>query len=78
MVRDCFSYVEVATTLGPKILLKKEIGFPSCIMTAPMSFPLASTSRTKGLLESGNAKTGGVDITSFNFKNACCCCCSSH
>ncbi|KAG8091373.1 hypothetical protein GUJ93_ZPchr0012g21423 [Zizania palustris] len=56
--------------LGPKALLTKVIGYPSCDNTAPRLYSLATVSITNCLEKSGNARTGAVTRACFKARKA--------
>ena len=67
-------YVDRAWFLGQNALLRNEIGWPSCIKTAPMPRSLASVSIMNCLLKSGMVSTGAVLKADFNNSKASWAC----
>ena len=59
------SYTNLIMAVGGKDWLKKAIGCSFCKRTAPMLYPEALVSSTKGLEKLGRAKMGMLAIAVF-------------
>jgi hypothetical protein len=73
MASYSFSYVERPLVLGPKALLMKANGCPSCIRTSPTPKSLASISSWNYLLKYGKAKTWASTKALFRVEKAYSC-----
>jgi len=67
MAASSQTYVDESINLGQNYLLKKEMGWPPRVNTAPMPDPDAFVSTTKGTLKLGKARTGVAVIASLRF-----------
>lgn len=61
------TYMDEFSSLGQNFLLKKAMGCPSCVNTAPIPILEASVSTMIGLVKLGKTRIGAAVIASLRF-----------